>query len=44
MLRELGIAKRLVNRLPGPNLVQTLRALQVMQYLVELGLPNQGDG
>jgi hypothetical protein len=43
MLRELGIAKHLANRLPGPNSVQMLRALQGMQYLVEQGLPDQGD-
>jgi hypothetical protein len=43
-LRELDIAKRLANLLPEPNLAQMLRALQGMQYLVELGLPDQGDG
>jgi hypothetical protein len=43
-LRELDIAMRLANRLPEPNLAQMLRALQGKQYLVELGLPDQGDG
>jgi hypothetical protein len=43
MLREFGIAKRLANRLPGPSLAQMLRALQGMQYLAGLELPDQGD-
>jgi hypothetical protein len=42
-LRELDIAKHLVNRLLGPNLAQMLRAQQGMRYLVELGLLDQGD-